>query len=1123
MKRYYTPLSTLALLTAFMVPLTSFADDTEIFFPTEEDIDTSDIQPNILFIFDSSGSMAWNVTTLETYDPNRAYIGTSTANTVYVYDTSYNYLGVSISNSRNNCQAMLDHLDDTPNTPVYIGKAAEWTTNNSDDVDRWKKISNSSNVVECKTDSGIHGSDASSTDIYAANGDDGPYSASVNETIVWAGFEDRLYVSANYHDYLTEAPQVTRVKMDVMKEAATDLLNSFEGVNVGLMRFNFNNGGYVLKHFEDIATGRTDIVNKVNSLTASDWTPLAETLWEAHNYFSGSSVSSYGTHANADPDASSGGKYKSPITNNSCQSNHIIYLTDGTPYHDEEQDSTISGLPGVTDCDHQDDARLPGNTCLDELAGYMANTHDYNLTLDNIQSVKINTIGFAIDMELLKETAAKGNGSYHTANSSLQLKQAFNELLLEILDDTSGFSAPAVAVNAFNSLQHNNELYYGLFKPNKSPRWHGNIKKYRIDSFGDIKDENLNPAISNGFFKSTARSFWSSTADGAEVTLGGAANKLPSARKIYTVADVPATADYDLSSAVNTISETNTDISNALYGLDPSDTATRTTLIKWILGQDSKDDDGDSITNEQTFFFADPLHSRPTVVTYDETGPTNARVTTDRLYAMTNDGGFHSIDTKTGIEQWSFIPPELLKNQLDYHIDDPDSVRRYGLDGPMTIWRQESSDTDVKIEPGSPDYDHVYAYIGMRRGGKNYYALDLSYKDKPKLMWTIKGGASGFEDLTQSWSKPIRSTINWDCGDASGCTKRDVIIFTGGYDPVHDNATVPTTGDLGAAIYIVDPETGKLLWSAGNNNDSVGSNNHTLNLPMKNSIPGDISLGDIDGDGADDVIFAVDILGHVWRIDINPEITSSNTTTEITDFHIDGGKIANLSDSSFRRFYNGPVVSLSQKRGRTPFFVLTMGTGYMASPKETTLNDRIYALYEYSIFEPPKDDLGNISYGPVVKNTDLLNAQPNATTSVKAGPEINANGFYKDANIYPNDSDAIAGEKFLRPPLTLFGITIYTSYIPKGSNSSNSCGDHLGSGRLYAMDFVTGESVYQQGFYPLEHPGIPPEAVVLFIADDNGKTKPILCVGTECFGQDDDQNPFEEVTTQILYWRENAE
>jgi len=1108
------------------MPLTSYADDTEIFFPTEENVDTTDIQPNILFIFDSSGSMKYDVTTLETYNPNHLYTGTSTANTVYVYDTSYNYLGVSISNSRNNCQAMLDHLDDTPNTPVYIGKAAEWTTNNSDDVDRWKQISNSSNIVECKTDSGIHGSDASSTDIYAADGDDGPYSASVNETIVWASFEDRLYVSANYHDYLTEAPQVTRVKMDVMKEAATDLLNSFEGVNVGLMRFNFWDGGYVLKHFEDIETGRTDIVNKVNSLSPDDWTPLAETLWEAHNYFSGDSVSSYGSHTNADPAASSGGKYKSPITDNSCQSNHIIYLTDGTPYWDQEQDSTISDLAGLTtDCAHQDDAELPGNTCLDELAGYMANTHDYNLNLDGIQSVKINTIGFAIDMELLKETAEKGNGSYHTANSSLQLKQAFNELLLEILDDTSGFSAPAVAVNAFNSLQHNNELYYGLFKPNKSPRWHGNIKKYRIDSFGDIKDENLNPAISNGFFKSTARSFWSSTADGAEVTLGGAANKLPSARKIYTVADVPATADYDLSSAVNTISETNTDISNALYGLDPSDTATRTTLIKWILGEDSKDEDGDDVTNEQTFFFGDPLHSRPTVVTYDETGPTNARVTTDRLYAMTNDGGFHSIDTKTGIEQWSFIPPELLKNQLDYHIDDPDSVRRYGLDGPMTIWRQESSDTDVKIEPGSPDYDHVYAYIGMRRGGKNYYALDLSYKDQPKLMWTIKGGAPGFEDLTQSWSKPIHSTINWDCGDASGCTKRDVIIFTGGYDPIHDNATTPTTGDLGAAIYIVDPETGKLLWSAGNNNDSVGSNNHTLNLPMKNSIPGDISLGDIDGDGADDVIFAVDILGHVWRIDINPEITSSNTTTEITDFHKGGGKIADLSDSSFRRFYNGPVVSLSQKRGRTPFFVLTMGTGYMASPKETTLNDRIYALYEYSIFEPPEDDQGNISYEPVVKNTDLLNAQPNATTSVKAGPEVNANGFYKDANVFNHlsSSDAIAGEKFLRPPLTLFGITIYTSYIPKGSNSSNSCGDHLGSGRLYAMDFVTGESVYQQGFYPLEHPGIPPEAVVLFIADDNGKTRPILCVGTECFGQDDDQNPFEEVTTQILYWRENAE
>ena len=44
----------------------------------------------------------------------------------------------------------------------------------------------------------------------------------------------------------------------------------------------------------------------------------------------------------------------------------------------------------------------------------------------------------------------------------------------------------------------------------------------------------------------------------------------------------------------------------------------------------------------------------------------------------------------------------------------------------------------------------------MRRGGKNYYALDISSPDKPKQLWSkpIVGGSDGFEYLAQTWSKP---------------------------------------------------------------------------------------------------------------------------------------------------------------------------------------------------------------------------------------------------------------------------------------------------------------------------------------------------------------------------------
>jgi len=486
------------------------------------------------------------------------------------------------------------------------------------------------------------------------------------------------------------------------------------------------------------------------------------------------------------------------------------------------------------------------------------------------------------------------------------------------------------------------------------------------------------------------------------------------------------------------------------------------------------------------------------------------------MFTTTNEGAFHAIDTSNGQEIFAFIPQDLLPNQLDYYADDPDGVRRYGLDGPMTIWRQESTDDDIKIESG--DGDHVYAYFGMRRGGDNYYAMDVTNINSPKVLWTIFGGSAGFQDMGQSWSRPILRQVNWNC-DSNGenCTTKNVLFFSGGYDTVHDNATAPTTSDEGAAIYMVDAVTGDLLWSAGNNDDNTtGDDTHDLNLPMSNSIPGDVTVADMDGDGSVDILFAVDIQGHVWRIDFNGETTSASDFAEDGNGQDTGAEIADLSDGSqFRRFYTGPTVSLSQKRGREPFFVLTMGTGYTAHPKDTDIVDRLYALFEYNIFGAPTDSDGDVDYTTIDNNALLDLTDP---ADGPADPGTNApHGFYKDATAN--------GEKFLRPALTLFGYTLYTSYLPEGNSNATTCGaEYLGAGRLYAMNFVTGESAYTSEYIDLKHPGIPPEPVALFIPDPiTGGTKTILCVGTECFSPDDEENPWGEVTTQILYWRENIQ
>jgi len=1114
MKRKYS-ITCGPLLVSLVMALPVLGDDTEVFFSQDVLSDTEAFQPNVLFIFDTSGSMGDEIDTQEAYDPSHDYGGFGN-NTVYVYTTNYSYRNVSIDPSRNSCKAMLDYLAANSNTPEYIGKVAEWRDASGTRNDEWRDPTNSSNTIECQDDAGVHGIDSSSSDKYARDGRNGPYDSRRNRAIRWNsnGITNRIYVNANYHFYLQTVGNQSRVKIDVMKEAAIDLVDEFSGLNFGLMRFDGSNGGYVLHHFSDIETDRTNIINSINALNASGNTPLSETLWEAHKYFMGGTVE-YGTNWRRDPLAVSGSSYNSPVADStsSCQSNYVVYLTDGQPYADSGRDNTISNL--TSSCSHRDGTSDPDHTCLDELAGYMA-SYDYNDNLDGPQSVKTHTIGFNIDMPLLEAAAQNGDGTYHTVNSSQELKTAFNEIILDILSSSTTFTAPAVSVNAFNQLQHRDELYFAIFEPNIYPRWHGNIKKYKINTDGDIigSDDLIAVDPDTGYFKSNAISYWSATTDGDAVKKGGAANRLTNGRTIYTVSGDATANNILLNTTANTIALDNDLITNSLYGLaDTATAAQRQNLINWILGVDVEDDNNNNDHTDASHFMADALHSRPVVVAY--TGDSQASTQEDMLFFTSNDGAFHAVDTSTGDELFAFIPKNLLPNQLVYFDNDPDADRSYGLDGPLTIWREENPD-DADITIDASDGDHVYAYFGMRRGGENYYALDATNLNEPKLMWTIFGGSAGFQDMGESWSKPVRSKVHWDCDrDGQNCTTKDVLFLSGGYDSVHDDATAPTTGDKGAAIYMVDALTGALLWSAGNNADNIDEDDvHALHLPMTNSIPGNLTVADMDADGVDDIVFAVDIQGHVWRIDID------SSTTSAADFAT-GGEIANLTDAGqFRRFYTGPTVALSQKIGKTPFFVLTFGSGYMAHPKNTDITDRLYVIFEKNVYgAPPPDPADNcnpatdtcVPLYTAIDNSDLLDLTD--PTNGPANSETNApHGFYKDTTEN--------GEKFLRSPLTIAGKTVYTSYLPEGSAAvTTTCGvEHLGGGRLYAMDFVTGENVLSKDYIDLKQPGIPPEVVALFIPGADGNTRVKFFIGTE--GVTDPGLP-SGVEILRTYWREN--
>src|SRR5690606_10947127 len=327
------------------------------------------------------------------------------------------------------------------------------------------------------------------------------------------------------------------------KKVTQDLVDELKvggDVNVGLMRFNTEDGGRVLYPVKRLTSDNAEsLKSAIKAIDTSDWTPLSETLYEAYRYLTGQSPHFAVGKGKASVAASlRNGSYISPIEH-SCQRTNIIFLTDGEPTRDVGANSLIKTLAGANDNWKAASCKSADGQCLPHLAEYMAN-QDMAGGVTGKQVVNTYTIGFATDQQLLKNTAEAGGGKYFTTSDVSGLTEAMKSIIVEILAENTSFAAPSVAVSAYNNLGYRNDLYYARFRPAEGDRWVGNVKRYKLtrDANGDslIVDRDGNPAVDSqtGFFRDSARSFWSSTADGKDVAKGGVAENLPAARKVYT-------------------------------------------------------------------------------------------------------------------------------------------------------------------------------------------------------------------------------------------------------------------------------------------------------------------------------------------------------------------------------------------------------------------------------------------------------------------------------------------------------------------------------------------------------------------------------------------------------------
>ena len=854
----------------------------------------------------------------------------------------------------------------------------------------------------------------------------------------------------------------------------------------------------------DLDTNRSAVNSAIDSITADGYTPLAESLYEAARYWRGLSAD-YGALDDwtTDPNALSSAAgdpevYQAPA-NSVCTKNFNVLLTDGTPVRDLGGPSKAPNLPewfdvlGRTGCTGTGEG-----ACLPDIGEYLY-TGDVAPTEPNQQAVITHTIGFAIDLPILQETADAAGGEYFKADDVEGLALALLTIVNTITERSLSFSAPAVALNTFNRTRTLNDLYLTTFAARQNLHWPGNLKKFQIKD-GVIIDKTEKDAVNpaTGFFKDNATSFWSNVQDGNDVTKGGAASQLPdpASRKLYT----NITTDKDLTANSNAVSIANKDtFTPADFGLTGSaDEPTMEQLIDWARGVDVTDVVPDSNVRNS---MGDPLHSQPAAVVYGGTVASPETV----IFTATNDGYVHAIDGTTGVELWAFIPSELLPNLSKLFFDPAAQYKNYGVDGDIVPVIKDV-DNDGIIE--SADGDFVHIVFGMRRGGSSYYALDVTDKNKPELLWWVAAPAFG-----QSWSTPSIARIEINDPNITQNADNAVVIIGGGYDTAHDSLSHPAADDSnGAGIFFLDLKSGEILWRAGPDDGA------DLTIPkMNRAIATQVRVIDISGDGIADRMYASDMGGQILRFDIFSGNDVDNLVT--------GGVIARLgaegkttpTDAETRRFYTAPDISVFNDNFQNRRFIaISIGSGWRAGPLDNTPQERFFSLRDPDIFNLLTQDDYN-TYD-IITEDSLVETAGGVRATI---------GSDKDGWMYTLP----ANQKVLSNSVTFNNEIFFVAFDPNNAQAA-ACAAGLGRNYLYRVSVINADPIVQNiqtivageaeqaRSELLSQGGIAPTPQFLFptpAADCSGEAcnpPPLGCIGVECFDPGFANNPVRTLWTQ---------
>ncbi len=454
------------------------------------------------------------------------------------------------------------------------------------------------------------------------------------------------------------------------------------------------------------------------------------------------------------------------------------------------------------------------------------------------------------------------------------------------------------------------------------------------------------------------------------------------------------------------------------------------------------------------------------------------------VLAGSNDGMVHAFDAGrlkstgvqslgeleftygTGKELFAYMPNAMLQT-AEERLVERSSKHDWGVDG------QIAANIDAFVDPAfgvAPDPDErewrSFAIGGMRRGGKGYWALDITNPDPtsqhsnldamvppdqtatdyvpacavpgltgcgplpyPAVRWEFSDlGPDGLPrnenapgltddpsledeapDLAFTWSKPAFGRVR--IGDG-----RFVAMFGGGLDDDPDNQ------DAGRTFYMVDIETGKAVYKRH----------------LRGQVPGTPSALDANGDGYIDTVYFGTRNGFLYKIDLRETVdlvVDANTGDERVP--TDEWRAFEIFDTDGRPIFYSPNAVWMANRQK---YAVAFGTGDRADLWSEQPEGRFYVFTDTGFTaDTMTSPWTEVALHPIAPDDgdgdDLLQ---------QSMPNTDLPGYY----IVMQEN-----ERLISKPFTLTGLTVFTTFVPNQVVEDGEC-KNAGVSHLYT--FFTG-------------------------------------------------------------------